>query len=77
MGADLDKTRAGRAAGRQVSPSAEIPYEDWRRVVVGHVVARVGSSTLVVGPCILCSLCSGVALAPEILFFAACSVVPI
>ena len=39
-------------------------------MVVGHIVARVGSSRLVVGPCILCSLRSGVALAPEIIFFA-------
>ena len=35
----------------------------------------VGSSRLVVGPCILCSLRSGVALAPEILFFAPLSIV--
>ena len=44
-------------------------------MVVGHIVARVGSSRLVVGPCILCSLRSGVALAPEILFFAPLSIV--
>ena len=44
-------------------------------MVDGHIVARVGSSRLVVGPCILCSLRSGVALAPEILFFAPLSIV--
>ena len=42
---------------------------------VGHIVARAGSSRLVFGPCILCSLRSGVALAPEILFFAPLSIV--
>ena len=44
-------------------------------MVVSHIVARVGSSRLVVGSCILCSLHSGVALAPEILFFAPLSTV--
>ena len=44
-------------------------------MVVGHIVAHVGSSRLVVGPCILCCLCSGVALAPEILFFVPLSIV--
>ena len=44
-------------------------------MVVRHIAARVGSSRLVVGPCILCSLRSGVALAPEILFFAPLSIV--
>ena len=43
-------------------------------MVVGHIVARVESIRLVVGPCILCSLRSGVALAPEILFFAPLSI---
>ena len=56
-----------RAAGRQVSPGAEVPYEDCCREVVGHIVARVECSRLVVGPCIACSLRSRVALAPEIL----------
>ena len=36
---------------------------------VRRIVARVGRSRLVVGPCIACSLRSGVALALEILFF--------
>ena len=27
-----------RAAGHQVSPGAEVPCEDLRRVVVGHVL---------------------------------------
>ena len=43
---------------------------DWTGAVVGHVVARVGCSREVVGACIACSLRSGVALAPEILYFA-------
>ena len=34
-------------------------------LVVGHIVARVGYSRVVVGPCIACSLRSGVALAPD------------
>ena len=37
------------------------------KTVVGHIVARVGCSRLVVVPCIACSVRSGVALAPEIL----------
>ena len=44
-------------------------------MVAGHIVARVGRSRLVVGPCISCSLRCGVALAPEILFFAPLSIV--
>ena len=59
-----------RAAGRQVSPGPEVPYEDRRGVFVPRTVARVGRSRLVVGPCIACSFRSGVALALEILFFA-------
>ena len=45
-------------------------------MVVRHIVARVGRSRLVVAPCISCSLRSGVALAPEIPFFAPLSIVP-
>ena len=71
---EIEQEPLARAAGRQVAPGAEIPYEDGRRVVVGHIVARFGGSRLVVGPCILCSLRSGVALAPEILFFAPLSI---
>ena len=41
------------AAGRQVSPGA--PYEDRRRVVVGHIVARVGCSRVVVGLSYVCA----------------------
>ena len=29
-----------RAAGRQVSPGAEVPYEDWSKEVVGHIAAH-------------------------------------
>ena len=43
-------------------------------VVVGHNIARVGCSRLVVGPCIACSLRSRVAPAPEILCFAPLSI---
>ena len=64
-----------RAARRQVSPGAELPYEDSHRVVFGHIVARVGCSRVVVGPCIACSLRFGVALAPELLYFAPLSIV--
>ena len=42
---------------------------------VRRIVVRVGRSRLVVGPCIACSLRSGVALAVEILFFAPLSIV--
>ena len=44
-------------------------------VAVGHNIARVGCSRSVVGPCIACSLRSGVALAPGILYFAPLSIV--
>ena len=44
-------------------------------MVVGHIVAHVGRSRLVVGICVSFSLRSGVALAPEILFFAPLSIV--
>ena len=64
-----------RAAGCQVSPGAEVPYEDSRRVFVRRLVARVGRSRLVVGPCVACYLRSGVALALEILFFVPLSIV--
>ena len=64
-----------RAAGCQVSPGVEVPYEDWHGVVVGHIIACVGCSRVVVGPCIACSLRSRVALAPAILYFAALSIV--
>ena len=49
-----------RAADRQVSPEAEVPYEDWRRAVVARIVARVGCSRLVVGPGIPCGILVGV-----------------
>ena len=39
-----------------------------------YTVARVGCGRAVVGPCIACSLRSGVELAPEILYFAALSI---
>ena len=68
-------TLLARAAGRQVAPRAEVPYEDCSRVVVGHIVARVGCSRVVVGPCIGCSLHFGVAIAPEILCSATLSIV--
>ena len=42
---------------------------------VRRIVARVGRSRLVVGPCIASSLRSGVALALDILFFAPLSIV--
>ena len=58
-----------------MSPGAEVPYEDCRGVFVRRTVARVGRNRLVVGPCIACSLRSGVALALEILFFAPLSIV--
>ena len=44
-------------------------------MVVRHIVARVGRSRLVVGPCTACSLRSGVALALVILFFVPLSIV--
>ena len=44
-------------------------------MVVGNIVARVGFSRATVGPCIACSLRSGVALAPEILYFVSLSIV--
>ena len=44
-------------------------------MVVGCIVARIGRSRLLVGPCISCSLRSRVAPAPEILCFAPLSIV--
>ena len=44
-------------------------------MVVRHIVACVGCSRSVVGPCFACSLLSGVALAPEILYFSPLSIV--
>ena len=32
-----------RAAGRLLSPGAEVPYAGIRRVVVDHIVTRVGA----------------------------------
>ena len=53
-----------------MSPGAEVPYKDYRGVVVGPNCYSRSVQRSVVGTCIAYCLCSRVALAPEILYFA-------